>query len=206
VRSMLLNGAFLVCLRTLPLSPVKSGSSTQAPECQLATTRLHVSARMPTGNHGPRKTEDPDQGNHCVFDAPERSICGVSSDPTTFNGGDRIEHASTRMPTGNHGPCDPINTPTGALNRSRENNVGSGAVNSTCGHPNRDTTSTDKGAATLIGQADQGTQPGQLQTDDEEYQHVRIDKTCSRNINEQRTVYRQLAASANGAQNQTPKS
>jgi len=72
----------------------------------------------------------------------------VSSDTATFTSKDWIEHASTCMPTGNHRPCDFMNTPAGALNHSQWNQVGSGATDSACVHPTGDSTFTNEGIAT----------------------------------------------------------
>jgi len=49
-----------------------------------------------------------------------------------------------------------------------------------------DTTSTNKGTATLVGQADQvvQSQSGQLQNGENEYPNVLIDKTASCNVNQ----------------------
>ncbi len=60
VHPVLLNGALMVCFRTLPPLPAKIGSCTQVPACLRATTGL-VKLKIQIGNH-------------CAFDAPERSI------------------------------------------------------------------------------------------------------------------------------------
>jgi len=55
----------------------------------------------------------------------------MSLDTATTTSKDWIEHASARMPTGNHGPHDSMNTHAGASNCSQGNDIGSGAISST---------------------------------------------------------------------------
>jgi len=44
------------------------------------------------------------------------------------------------MPTGNHGPCEAVNAPVGALNHSQGSHAGSGAINTPQVQPMGNTT------------------------------------------------------------------